>query len=189
MGICPSRIWNRLSSAADRDCRIVMVGLDAAGKTTLLHKLRLPGEVMRTVPMIGFNLEAVECRRLHLMVWDVGGQGAIRSAWRPYYQSCDAIIFVVDASDTARFDTALEELHFFLSKAELSRAKLLVFANKQDVPGALAPNEVAKRLGLMDLRDREWHVQGCVAPSEVGLFEGIDWLTDKLTNNTCGYKA
>ena len=56
-----------------REMRILMVGLDAAGKTTILYKLKL-GEVVNTIPTIGFNVETVEYKNISFNVWDVGGQ-------------------------------------------------------------------------------------------------------------------
>ena len=67
-----------------KDMRILMVGLDAAGKTTILYKLKL-GEVVTTIPTIGFNVETVEYKNISFTVWDVGGQDKIRNLWRHYY--------------------------------------------------------------------------------------------------------
>ena len=55
----------------------LMVGLDAAGKTTILYKLKL-GEVVTTIPTIGFNVEQVDYKNISFTVWDVGGQDKIR---------------------------------------------------------------------------------------------------------------
>merc|ERR1712195_452377 len=76
-----------------KDCRILMVGLDAAGKTTILYKLKL-GEVVTTIPTIGFNVETVEYKNIAFTVWDVGGQDKIRPLWRHYYTNTEGIIFV-----------------------------------------------------------------------------------------------
>jgi len=69
-----------------KEMRILMVGLDAAGKTTILYKLKL-GEVVTTIPTIGFNVETVEYKNISFTVWDVGGQDKIRPLWRHYYQN------------------------------------------------------------------------------------------------------
>ncbi len=106
-----------------------MVGLDAAGKTTILYKLKL-GEVVTTIPTIGFNVETVEYKNISFTVWDVGGQDKIRLLWRHYYQNTQGLIFVVDSNDRDRIDDAREELHKMLSEEELRDAVLLVFANK-----------------------------------------------------------
>ena len=107
-----------------------MVGLDAAGKTTVLYKLKL-GERIVTVPTIGFNVETVEYKNINFTVWDIGGQDRIRPLWRYYYQNTQAVIFVVDCNDRDRFTEAREELHRMLSEDALKDAVLLILANKQ----------------------------------------------------------
>ena len=113
-----------------KDMRILMVGLDAAGKTTILYKLKL-GEVVTTIPTIGFNVETVDYKNISFTVWDVGGQDKIRNLWRHYYQNTQGLIFVVDSNDKARIEDAKNELHKMLQEEELKEADLLVFANKQ----------------------------------------------------------
>merc|ERR1712159_177642 len=88
-----------------KEMRILMVGLDAAGKTTILYKLKL-GEIVTTIPTIGFNVETVEYKNISFTVWDVGGQDKIRPLWRHYYQQTQALIFVVDSNDRERLSTA-----------------------------------------------------------------------------------
>merc|ERR1719323_1523103 len=83
-----------LSKWGNKEYRILMVGLDASGKTTILYKLHL-GEVINSVPTIGFNVETVEYKNITFTLWDVGGQDKIRPLWRHYYKGTDAIIFVV----------------------------------------------------------------------------------------------
>ena len=109
--------------------RILMVGLDAAGKTTILYKLKL-GEVVTTIPTIGFNVERVEYRNISFTVWDVGGQDKIRPLWRYYYENIQGLIFVVDSNDRERIDDAREELHRMLNEDQLRDVVVLVFANK-----------------------------------------------------------
>ena len=98
-----------------------MVGLDAAGKTTILYKLKL-GEVVTTIPTIGFNVETVEYRNISFTVWDVGGQDKIRTLWRHYYQNTEGLIFVVDSNDRDRISDAKQELHKMLAEDELRDA-------------------------------------------------------------------
>eukprot|EP00183_Erythrolobus_madagascarensis_P004926 CAMPEP_0185856612 /NCGR_PEP_ID=MMETSP1354-20130828/29085_1 /TAXON_ID=708628 /ORGANISM="Erythrolobus madagascarensis, Strain CCMP3276" /LENGTH=164 /DNA_ID=CAMNT_0028558873 /DNA_START=683 /DNA_END=1177 /DNA_ORIENTATION=- len=160
--------------------RILMVGLDAAGKTTILYKLKL-GEIVTTIPTIGFNVETVEYKNISFTVWDVGGQDKIRPLWRHYFQNTQGIIFVVDSSDRERIVEAREELHKMLSEEELRNAVLLVFANKQDLPNAASTAELANALQLPNLRQRSWYIQACCATNGEGLFEGLDWLSDELS--------
>ena len=103
MGMMFSKVFAGL--IGKKDVRILMVGLDAAGKTTILYKLKL-GEIVTTIPTIGFNVETVEYKNISFTVWDVGGQDKIRPLWRHYYQNTQGLIFVVDSSDRDRVDEA-----------------------------------------------------------------------------------
>jgi len=170
--------------------RILMVGLDAAGKTTILYKLKL-GEIVTTIPTIGFNVETVEYKNISFTVWDVGGQDKIRPLWRHYYQNTQGIIFVVDSNDRDRVagtdkgsddHTAKEELSKMINEDELRDAVLLVMANKQDLPNAMSVQEVTDKLGLNQIRNRQWYIQATCATTGDGLYEGLDWLSDTLKN-------
>merc|ERR1712146_91591 len=99
----------------NQEMRILMVGLDAAGKTTILYKLKL-GEVVTPIPTIGFNVEEVSYK--------------IRTLWRHYYTNTQGIIFVVDSNDRDRIDDARDELHKMINDEELKDAIVLVYANK-----------------------------------------------------------
>ena len=131
MGLTFSKLFDKLWGK--KEMRILMVGLDAAGKTTILYKLKL-GEIVTTIPTIGFNVETVEYKNIQFTVWDVGGQDKIRPLWRHYFQNTQGIIFVVDSNDRDRVVEAREELQRMLNEDELRDALLLVFANKQDLP-------------------------------------------------------
>merc|ERR1719400_2625262 len=130
-----------------------MVGLDAAGKTTILYKLKL-GEIVTTIPTIGFNVETVEYKNISFTVWDVGGQDKIRPLWRHYFQNTQGLIFVVDSNDRERIGEARDELMRMLAEDELREAVLLIFANKQDLPNAMNAAEITDKLGLHSLRNR-----------------------------------
>jgi len=162
-----------------KDMRILMVGLDAAGKTTILYKLKL-GEIVTTIPTIGFNVETVEYKKINFTVWDVGGQDKIRPLWRHYFQNTQGLIFVVDSNDRERAAEAAAELKKMLGEDELRDAVLLVFANKQDLPNAMSVAEVTDKLGLHALRNRKWFIQSTCATSGDGLYEGLDWLANTL---------
>ena len=158
-----------------------MVGLDAAGKTTILYKLKL-GEIVTTIPTIGFNVETVEYKNISFTVWDVGGQDKIRPLWRHYFQNTQGLIFVVDSNDRERMSEARDELARMLNEDELRDAVVLVFANKQDLPNAMQATEVTEKLGLNQLRARSWFIQSTCATSGDGLYEGLDWLSNQLKN-------
>nr|ABF99502.1 ADP-ribosylation factor, putative, expressed [Oryza sativa Japonica Group] len=151
MGLTFTKLFSRLF--AKKEMRILMVGLDAAGKTTILYKLKL-GEIVTTIPTIGFNVETVEYKNISFTVWDVGGQDKIRPLWRHYFQNTQGLIFVVDSNDRDRVVEARDELHRMLNEDELRDAVLLVFANKQDLPNAMNAAEITDKLGLHSLRQR-----------------------------------
>jgi small GTP-binding protein len=130
MGISFTKLFDSLFGK--KELRALMLGLDAAGKTTILYKLKL-GEVVSSVPTIGFNVETVEFQKVKFTVWDVGGQDKIRQLWKHYYQNTQALIYVVDSSDKERVEIAREELQKMLAEDELKDAVLLVLANKQDM--------------------------------------------------------
>merc|ERR1711906_7526 len=163
-----------------KDVRILMVGLDAAGKTTILYKLKL-GEIMGTIPTIGFNVETVEYKNISFTVWDVGGQDKIRPLWRHYYQNTQGLIFVVDSNDRDRIEDAKEELNKMLIEDEMRDAVVLVFANKQDLPNAMPAAEVTEKLGLNSMRNRQWFIQSACATTGDGLYEGLDWMSRALS--------
>nr|XP_057931214.1 ADP-ribosylation factor 4-like [Doryrhamphus excisus] len=177
MGLTLSSVFGRLFGK--KQMRILMVGLDAAGKTTILYKLKL-GEIVTTIPTIGFNVETVEYKNISFTVWDVGGQDKIRPLWRHYFQNTQGLIFVVDSNDRERVAEAADELSKMLQEQELKDAILLVFANKQDLPNALSVSEVTNELNLHDLRNKKWHVESTCATQGTGLYEGLDWLSTEL---------
>jgi len=174
-----------------QEMRILMVGLDAAGKTTILYKLKL-GDVVTTIPTIGFNVETVEYKNIEFTVWDIGGQHLIRPLWRHYYQGTEAVIFVVDSNDRERIDggkndynddNVRDQLHSMLADDLLQDSILLVLANKQDLPNAMSVDEISQRLKLHSLKNREWYVQGSCAHTGDGLYQGLDWLSKTLKKN------
>ncbi|XP_027076210.1 ADP-ribosylation factor 1-like isoform X2 [Coffea eugenioides] len=179
MGLAISRFAKMLF--AKKEMRILMVGLDAAGKTTILYKLKL-GEIVTTIPTIGFNVETVEYKNASFTVWDVGGQDKIRPLWRHYFQNTQGLIFVVDSNDKERISEARDELHRMLNEEELRDAILLVFANKQDLPNAMRVSEITDKLGLHSLRQRRWYIQSACATSGQGLYEGLDWLSSNISS-------
>lgn len=150
-----------------------------AGTTQSLHALLTRvqiGEVVTTIPTIGFNVESVTYKNLNFNVWDLGGQTSIRPYWRCYYANTAAVIFVVDSTDIERLQTASEELAAMLNEEELKDAALLVFANKQDQPGAKGAGDISQALRLGELRDRNWSIMACSAVDGSGVHEGMDWL-------------
>jgi small GTP-binding protein len=177
MGLFISKIWQKL--LGKKEVRILMLGLDAAGKTTILYQLKM-GETVKTIPTIGFNVETLDYKGLEFTVWDVGGQDKIRVLWRHYYAGADALIFVIDSNDRERIDEASQQLNKMLDEDQLKNVVLLVFANKQDIPGAMKPSEVSDKLELKSIKGKSWLIQGTSATNGQGLKEGLDWLANEL---------
>ncbi|KAH3764598.1 ADP-ribosylation factor 4 [Pelomyxa schiedti] len=202
MGALVGKFLNRLS-----DKRILILGLDAAGKTTVLYRLRI-GEVVTTLPTIGFNIEALEYKnKLRFTMWDVGGQDKLRPLWAHYYRNSDALIFVVDSSDSERVEEAADELRKAAADPLLSGIPVLVLCNKSDMASAIPVPKLCELMGLDKLgfltppekipaaaksshksakgkkapRQHNWYAQSCSAVNGVGLYEGLDWLASQLS--------
>ncbi|KAJ6247678.1 adp-ribosylation factor 6 [Anaeramoeba flamelloides] len=156
-----------------------MLGFDAAGKTTVLYKLKL-GQCVTTISTVGFNVETVQYKNVKFNIWDVSGQVKIRPIWRQYFTGTQGLIFVVDSNDRARIDKARNELHKIISDPEMREILILVFANKQDLPNVMTPAEITERLELHKLRDRNWFVQPTCAINGDGLYEGLTWLSTNI---------
>ena len=179
MGNLITNVWSRLF-AYNQEVRILMVGLDAAGKTTILYKLKL-GELVTPIPTIGFNVEEVNYKNLNFTMWDVGGQKRLRHMWMHYYVNTNAVIYVIDCNDHDRLENECkEELQHLMNSDELKDATFLIYANKQDFPGACDPQTLTQKLGLYNVRDRKWFVQSSIATRGDGLYEGLDWLSQNL---------
>jgi len=126
-----------------------------------------------TIPTVGFNVETVTYKNVKFNVWDVGGQDKIRPLWRHYFSGTQGLIFVIDSNDRARIDEARQELHRIILDREMKEALLLVFANKQDIPGSMTPTEVTEKLRLGQLKERTWYVVPSCATTGEGLLEGL----------------
>eukprot|EP00744_Colponema_vietnamica_P005033 GILI01007420.1.p1 GENE.GILI01007420.1~~GILI01007420.1.p1 ORF type:complete len:181 (+),score=25.76 GILI01007420.1:65-607(+) len=180
MGILFSRVFGALFG--NKEVRILILGLDNAGKTTILYRLQVD-EVVSTIPTIGFNVETVQYKNIKFQVWDLGGQTSIRPYWRCYYPNTNAIIYVVDSADTERLGISKQELMSMLEEEELKGVTLLVLANKQDLPGAMTAAEVSEGLGLTSIRNRQWAIFQTSAVKGVGINDSLDWLVNVLKSN------
>lgn len=167
---------------AKKEHKALIVGLDAAGKTTMLYRMKL-NEAVTTIPTIGFNVETLQVGKFHITTWDVGGRDKIRALYKHYYANLDMLIFVVDSNDRERISEATDELHKALSDDQLRDVRVLVLANKQDLPNAMCASEVTEKLKLHTLR-QNWYIQGCCATTGEGLWEGFDYLLNKMPQST-----
>ncbi|KAK5847389.1 hypothetical protein PBY51_016521 [Eleginops maclovinus] len=149
--------------------QVILMGLDSAGKTTLLARL-LTGQVMETSPTIGFNVGTLDLdKKTSLTIWDVGGQKSMRANWRYYLEGCRALVFVVDSSDPARLPEAQKVLKKVLSEEILRDVPLMVLANKKDRSNSMTIREISEQLDLPQYVDRLWEIQACSAVQGLGL--------------------
>lgn len=161
------------SFSASRRAKILMLGLDGAGKSTVLYKLKL-NETVNTIPTLGFNVENVQVtRHVCFTIWDLGGQKTIRQLWKHYLTGCEGLLYIVDSADKDRFAVAQEELAWILHEREMAGVPVVVLANKQDLPAASSPDEIVGKLGLPLYKDRQWYVHGTSAVSGEGIHEAI----------------
>ena len=163
------------------DYRILLFGLDYSGKTTMLYRLK-SGETVRTNPTIGYNVESLDFKKANLTIWDVGGSDKLRILWKHYFQNTDGLIYVVDSNDRDRIDESSEELIKLLKEEELKDCPILIFANKQDLNGALSPKEINNKFEMGNYFGRKWLLQGASSTTGQGLKEGLDWLIENLIN-------
>ena len=162
----------------------MILGLDNAGKTTILRKFC--GESIDTIePTLGFNIKTLQHKGYSLNAWDIGGQKTIRAYWRNYFEQTDGLIWVVDSADRMRLEQCRDALLDLLQQDKLAGASLLIFANKQDIEGALSSEEIVAVLELAKndrYKNRHWSIQSCSAKTGVGLVAGMDWIVDDIAS-------
>ena len=159
--------------------KIIIVGLDNAGKTTILYQF-LMNEVVHTSPTIGSNVEEVVFKNIRFLMMDIGGQESLRSSWQTYFAHTEYVILVVDSTDRERLPITKQELFRMLQSEELRNASVLIFANKQDIKDAMTSAEISKQLSLTSIKDQAWHIQACCALTGEGLYQGLDWIASRI---------
>merc|ERR1712137_584463 len=165
---------------SEREARILMLGLDNAGKTTILKKLS-EEDITTIMPTQGFNIKSLVHEGFKLNVWDIGGQKSFRPFWSNYYDSTDGLVFVIDTSDSERLREAQAELFELMAEDKLSTAPVLIFANKQDLEGSASAENIVETLDLNTrLENRTWFIQSCSAVQGSGLQDGMEWLISKF---------
>ncbi|CAH1788425.1 unnamed protein product [Owenia fusiformis] len=176
MGLLFTKLW---SFFTNEEHKVIIVGLDNAGKTTILYQF-LMNEVVHTSPTIGSNVEEVVWKNIHFLMWDIGGQESLRSSWNTYYTNAEFIILVIDSTDRERLMITREELYRMLSNEELRKAAVLIFANKQDIKGCMSPAEISQQLNLTSIKDHGHHIQACCGLTGEGLYLGLEWIANQL---------
>eukprot|EP00658_Telonema_sp_P-2_P021323 TRINITY_DN18491_c0_g1_i15.p1 TRINITY_DN18491_c0_g1~~TRINITY_DN18491_c0_g1_i15.p1 ORF type:complete len:195 (-),score=54.69 TRINITY_DN18491_c0_g1_i15:212-796(-) len=173
------RQMGNLCRRAKDEAMVLIVGLDGSGKTTMMYQWKV-GKPVATTPTVGFEYTTIQHGNYNFTVWDLGGEDKIRSLWRHHYSGIDAVVFVVDSTDTERMDEARNELWMMLRYEDLRDSRLLVVANKQDLPKAMSVAEVADALHLSKIEKRTWYIQGMSAVDGEGVYQGIDWISFAL---------
>lgn len=180
MGFIFSKIFSSLFSS--KEVRLLILGLDNAGKTTLLYQMQFP-EPKVTVPTLGFNVETVKYENLQFQMWDLGGQSEIRPYWRCYFPNTNAVVFVIDSSDKDRIDIAKQELFLLMQEDDLKDVPIAILANKQDLDGALTDIQISEMMGLSDIKNRQWAIFKTIAKTGKGLDDAFKWLTGILKSD------
>ncbi|NP_001127754.1 uncharacterized protein LOC100174971 [Zea mays] len=170
---------------AKDEFRVLILVVDRAGKTTLLEKLKsiyLKGEGLppdRVVPTVGLNIGRIEDAKAKLVFWDLGGQVSLRTIWEKYYEEAYAIMYVIDAATASSFEDSKSALEKVIRHEHLRGAPLLIVANKQDLPGVIDEEELAKFLHK-ELDERPYTFQAVSAYDGRGIKSGIDWLVEQM---------
>ncbi|XGW07936.1 hypothetical protein V3C99_010784 [Haemonchus contortus] len=165
----------------EREIRVLILGLDNAGKTTITKKF-LGEDLSLVEPTLGFNIKTVDFQGFTINFWDVGGQKSLRSYWRNYFEQTDALIWVVDSGDQERLLACRDELRSLLGEERLSGASLLVLANKQDLPSAARVTDIAKMLELEEIKSHHWRIYSCSAMTGENLLEAVSWMCDDVAS-------
>jgi len=153
-----------------------MVGLQNSGKTTLVNVIASGQYTEDMIPTVGFNMKKVTKGHVTIKLWDIGGQPRFRSMWERYCRGVNAIVYVVDAADHEKFESAKKELHDLLSKPPLANIPLLVLGNKNDLPEASGVEDLIERLELKKISGREVCCYSISAKNSVNIDITLDWL-------------
>ncbi|KAJ1658537.1 ADP-ribosylation factor-like protein 2 [Dispira simplex] len=177
----------RKNRQKEKEMRLLMLGLDNAGKTTILK--RINGEPIDTIsPTLGFHIKTLFHHNYKLNIWDVGGQKSLRSYWRNYFEQTEGVVWVVDSVDYQRLEDCRRELHALLKEERLVGASLLVFANKQDIQGALTNSELVNALKLDNIQTHSWLILPCSAVTGENLLKGLDWIVSDIASRIYMYE-
>jgi small GTP-binding protein len=169
-----------------KKAKLVWLGLDHAGKTTLVKRITTGEFLENPSRTMGLNIDRLSIDRSHqleFVSWDLGGQAAFRkSIWDSYLADAAAIIFVVDSADSARFIEAKEELwrYVFNNPQIQERTPILILANKQDLPNAVNAGTLANALGLEVTTSHSYMILGVSALTGFHIPEALEWLGDRV---------
>eukprot|EP01132_Coremiostelium_polycephalum_P004237 gene4237-5305_t len=189
MGTSLSRIFNDLVLYFKDECKILLVGLDNAGKTTILSYLKFGELIGPTSPTVGCNVETLGYKSmLKFQIVDRGGgsKAKIEDLWDQYFNECKGLIYVIDSSDDKRINEAANELNSIINNQSFSkgdhsiRVPVLILCNKQDKKNAKHSKEITKQLNLHLQKDLIFHIEPCSAFRNFGINEGMEWLANAI---------
>ena len=176
---------NNVDNLFKKKLQIVMLGLDNSGKTTLLYRMKHKQDIHKTKPTTAFNVETISVfKNIKFMMWDTAGHDDVRPLWRAYVRKSDAMIFVIDSSDSSRFDEARVELDSILSSTESHGIPLLILANKQDLETSVSTIELSRKLDLDSLNNSvNWHMHPTSGRYGEGVQDALVQLAEMISKH------
>lgn len=158
--------------------KIVWLGLDNAGKTTLLKRIMTDNFYGSTIRTIGLETHEFLFGDLQYISWDISGQNVYRKMyWPRYILGSMGLIWVIDSADSKRFLEAKEELwKYVISNPQVRSLPLLIFASKQDKKNAISAKKIAKVLELKKIKERSIKIIPTSAKTGKNIDKGLDWL-------------
>jgi len=164
-----------------KNAKISVLGLDRAGKTTMLQRLKTGRWIPDTTPTIGMNAETIQIGDVTFSAWDLGGQLQFRRAlWEMYTRNSKGLIYVIDLSDPARFPESRVYLWRMLRMTHLKNIPLAIFANKVDLIQDVSEQDLANFMGINSKMSRVLSIFKTSAFTGEGIHKGIYWLADAI---------
>ncbi|CAM9457320.1 unnamed protein product [Discosporangium mesarthrocarpum] len=176
-------LWRYLFSKTE--INVLILGLDYAGKTTLLEQMKGLFKKVQGIPphkippTVGLNVGKMDFGGCKLTFWDLGGQVRVRSLWEKYYADANGFIFVMDSADVGRFEEARMAFDTVREQGELHGVPLMMFANKQDLPEAIPASDISVQFDVQTITKVAFRLQPCSGLTCDGITEGIQWMVEE----------